>query len=268
MIINATTTIGMVLKHRPEALEAIVSISPRFEKLRNPLLRKLMAGRTSLAMAAKMGGVNVNEFYRRLEPLDFEIAILPTPVNAQKISIPDFIVSLKPEDIIGLDVRPVIDSGKDPLNLVIKKLQAIKTGQVLKIINSFEPLPLILLLEKKGFTSYTETINEQHTETYFYREQGNLEKTFAISIDHNKGWDEITGMFKDHIQTIDVRALEMPLPMITILDALNNLPAETALFVYHQRIPVFLLPELAERGFYYRISEIADGEVHLLIFKN
>jgi hypothetical protein len=67
---------------------------------------------------------------------------------------------------------------------------------------------------------------------------------------------------------VDVRHLEMPQPMITILDNLDHLPNETALYVYHKRIPVFLLPELAQRGFEYRIKEIQDGEVHLLIFRN
>jgi len=40
------------------------------------------------------------------------------------------------------------------------------------------------------------------------------------------------------------------------------------LFVYHKRIPVFLLPELRERNFDYRIKEIAPNEVRLLIFKD
>jgi uncharacterized protein (DUF2249 family) len=58
----------------------------------------------------------------------------------------------------------------------------------------------------------------------------------------------------------------MPLPMMTILEALDTLAAGTALYVYHKRIPVFLLPELAQRKFDYRIKEISAGEVHLLIF--
>jgi len=56
--------------------------------------------------------------------------------------------------------------------------------------------------------------------------------------------------------------------MLTILDALEKLPSESALFVYHKRIPVFLLPELKDRKFDYRIKEIRDNEVHLLIFKD
>ena len=55
--------------------------------------------------------------------------------------------------------------------------------------------------------------------------------------------------------------------MLTILEELDKLPADKALYVYHKRIPVFLLPELADRKFGYRIKEIDDGEVRLLIFK-
>jgi hypothetical protein len=60
----------------------------------------------------------------------------------------------------------------------------------------------------------------------------------------------------------------MPQPMITILETLDTLPVDTALYIYHKRIPVFLLPELDQRGFEYRVKEISDGEVHLLIFKS
>lgn len=60
----------------------------------------------------------------------------------------------------------------------------------------------------------------------------------------------------------------MPLPMLTILDELEKLPQTDALYVYHKRIPVFLLPELKDRKFEFRIKEISDGEVHLLIFKS
>ena len=73
--------------------------------------------------------------------------------------------------------------------------------------------------------------------------------------------------FEGKLVNIDVRALEMPLPMLTILDELEKLPSGYCLYVYHKRIPVFLLPELKERKFEYRINEISDDEVHLLIFR-
>jgi TusA-related sulfurtransferase len=69
------------------------------------------------------------------------------------------------------------------------------------------------------------------------------------------------------IRTIDVRELEMPLPMVNILEQLQSIAPGEALFVYHKKVPVFLLPELKERGFEFLIQDTADNKVNLLIFR-
>lgn len=53
MTITVNTKIAALIKQHPDALESIVKIHPKFEKLRNPLLRKIMAGRTSIAKIGK-----------------------------------------------------------------------------------------------------------------------------------------------------------------------------------------------------------------------
>lgn len=268
MTINADTKIAPILKQSPKALDAIVSISSKFEKLRNPLLRKVMAGRTTLAAASKFGGCTVEDFFQKLEPLGFEIDRSTKPVEEAKKPVPAFITSLRKEQLTELDVRPVIASGSDPLNIIMGKIKTVQPGQVLKIINTFEPTPLILMLEKKGFETYVDVVGDNLIETYFYKTgKNNLEETKTEQPSAND-WDSILQSFGDNIQKIDVRHLEMPQPMLTILAALDELPQGTALYVYHKRIPVFLLPELVQRGLEYRIKEIKDGEVHLLIFVN
>ncbi|HSH68081.1 MAG TPA: DUF2249 domain-containing protein [Bacteroidia bacterium] len=267
MIINANTKIAAILKQHPDALEAIISISSKFEKLRIPLLRKLMAGRTSISMASKIGGCSINDFFIKLKPLGFEIDNITQPVTEDKNKLPDFITSIKREQVVELDVRPILSSGTDPLNTILEKLKAIETGHILKIINTFEPIPLIKLLEKKGFITYTDNIQDDLVETYFYKKSEPISNEIPSPVDASKGWADVLSRFKDKVQMIDVRALEMPQPMLTILDALDKLPSDTALYVHHKRIPVFLLPELAERKFDYRIKEISDSEVHLLIYK-
>ena len=268
MTINADTKIAAILKQSPGALDAIISINPKFEKLRNPLLRKLMAGRTSIRMASKISGSPVEDFYNKLEPLGFKIdkTIIPDK-NEEKPKLPAFFNSIKPEQIIEFDARPLIDADEDPLPLIVKKVKEIKVGGVLKIINSFEPTPLILLLKKQGFESYADVISDQLVETYFHKKD---DTSVEINEPENSsdGWDEFMKKFKDKLQTIDVRNLEMPGPMMTILEAIEKLPDENALFVYHKRIPVFLLPELKDRKFDYRIKEEAPNEVRLLIFKD
>src|ERR1035437_440559 len=268
MTINADTKIASILKQDPAALEAIISINSKFEKLRNPLLRKLMAGRTSIQMASKISGSSLEDFYSKLEPLGFEIdKTITGDTNEERPTLPAFFNILKPEEIVEFDVRPIIDANEDPLSLIIKKVKGILPGQTLKIINRFEPTPLILLLEKQGFESYVDVVNDQLVEAYFYKKD-NAKVAIGEAEDRKEDWDECLQRFQNKIQTIDVRALEMPGPMLTILDALEKLPSESALFVYHKRIPVFLLPELKDRKFDYRIKEIRDNEVHLLIFKD
>jgi len=267
MIIHAHTKIAALIKHHPDALEAIVSIHPMFEKLRNPILRKLMAGRASITMAAKMAGCTINTFYEKLKPLGFEIDRSVKTEEREQKQLPAFMKSLTKEQIIELDVRPTIAAGNDPLNLITQKTKAMETGQVLKIINIFEPVPLISLLEKQGFVVYADEINKNLVETYFYKQTHTAEIIGNVEEDATNGWNKIFNRFLDNTQTMDVRSLEMPLPMITILEALDKLPPGEALFIHHKRIPVFLLPELAERKFEYRIKEIGEGNVQMLIYK-
>lgn len=159
MTINANTKIAVLLKHHPDALDAIISISSKFEKLRNPILRKIMAGRTSIAMASKIGGCELDDFFEKLKPLGFEIDSETRPAKEATKQVPKFIAQLKKDQCTELDVRLVLASGSDPLTLILEKVNVLPRGYVLKIINTFEPTPLIKMLEKKGFETYTDTIH-------------------------------------------------------------------------------------------------------------
>jgi len=266
--INANTKIGHLLKAHPDALETIISIDPKFNKLRNPLLRKVLAGRASIAMAAKIAGCEVATFFNKLKPLGFEIDADTLPIVEEKKELPAFISSLSKSKIIDLDVREDLAAGKDPLNLILAKIKSVQAGEALKVINTFEPIPLIKMLEKKGFAIYADVISPDLVETYFYKKTNETTIDVQPKEGEGSGWDDVMQRFSDKLVKVDVRELEMPQPMLTILAELEKLTEDSALFVYHKRIPVFLLPELAERKLDYRIKEISEGEVHLLIFKD
>jgi uncharacterized protein (DUF2249 family) len=268
MIINANTRIGAILKEQPAALDTIIAISDKFEKLRNPLLRKLIATRTSLATASKFGGCELEDFYEKLEPLGFIIDRIKPVIEGKNKKRPGFMKDLSSRKVVELDVRPVLQSGKDPLNIIMAHVKTIQPGEVLRVINSFEPTPLIHLLEKKGFETYIENIGSDHVDTYFFKKDRSEVSTLTPFTNDSKGFDEVLNKFGSNIQEIDVHHLEMPQPMMNILEALDHLPEDKALFVYHKRIPVFLFPELSQRGFDYRVREISDSETHLLIFRS
>jgi len=202
--------------------------------------------------------------------MGFEIdaAIIPADEEIEKGTVPDFLKNIDPAKIVELDVRPVFETGKDPLNVILQKVKTLETGDVLKIINSFEPTPLMQLLGKQGFESYAEHISHDLVYTYLNRKTSGPVKLKPKNDEKTSDWDEIMKRFLDKLETIDVRELQMPLPMHLILESLATLPSGKALYVYHKRIPVFLLPELEEQKFSYRIKEISDAEVHLLIYKD
>lgn len=270
MIINANTKVASLIKHNLNALEAIVKLSPRFEKLRNPFLRKVIASRTSIFTAAKMGGCTVQDFYNALQPLGFIIDDTDNnnESETQKIELPEFMQQIKLKEIIEFDVRSIISSGKDPLTQILQKIKEVNSGEILKIINSFIPTPLIALLEKKGFESYVEIIDTDLVNTYFFC-KGQVDILISKPVKKDsENWDNVLKKFNNNFSIIDVRELEMPLPMVTILESLDKLETGKALFVYHKKIPVFLLPELEEKGFDYRIKELNDHQIEMIIFKN
>src|SRR5690606_22461505 len=180
---------------------------------------------------------------------------------------PEFIKNISATNIVELDVRPIIDGDGDPLNLIMKNIKELPQGKILKIINNFEPTPLISLLGRKGFKSYLKNINAETVYAYFYKTEESENVDSAIETENAQDWDSILKKYEGKIIEIDVRHLEMPLPMHSILDNLKMLPKEKALLVQHKRIPVFLLPELKDLKVDYRIKEEANGAVWLLLFK-
>lgn len=266
--ISADTKIAKILSEHQGALDAIVSISPKFNKLKKPLLRKIMASRTTILMASKVGGCTVEDFFVKLEPLGFIIDRSKLNIQSKlQIDPSDFFKKMNVENVVELDVRSVIDSGKDPFKIILEKVNAISSGQVLKLINSFEPAPLISLLESKGFLSYTEIIKDDLVFTYFYKTNNALMDSNLEKGNTDNDWDEVIEKYKEKTTEIDVRNLEMPRPMIVILENIENLTNDSALFVNHKKIPVYLLPQLQEQNFDYRIKEIGEGDVKMIIFR-
>lgn len=267
MVIGPDTKIAALLKADPRALDAIVAITPKFEKLRNPLLRKLMAARTSIAMAARIGGCGVQAFYDQLEPLGFEADTSALPEEDSTHEVPAYLHQVAAKDIVTLDVRPVIEAGSDPLRQILSAVKEIPQGGALKIVNSFEPTPLIRLLEKQGFDYYVDEVQPGEIDTWFFRQDGSSAVVDIEKDTDSQGFEETLRKYEGFLIETDVRHLPMPQPMHTILEALETLAPGHALFVHHKRIPVFLLPELRDRDFDFRIKEVSDSEVKLLIFR-
>lgn len=171
-------------------------------------------------------------------------------------------------NVVSLDVRPILGSGTDPFQTIMSTIQEVPNGSALEIINTFEPVPLIKILQSKGYLNKVE-FRDGLVYTYFLKldqqEEGVLSDSAFINKVTLEKFNEIKEGFQGTIREIDVRDLEMPLPMVTILNKLQELNRGEALLVNHKKIPQYLLPELNERNFETWITDIEEGNVKLFI---
>lgn len=271
MKISADTRLSTILRHHRDAVEVISGISTHFRKLHNPILRKWMAPRVNLAQAAKIGGCSLNDFKKALEPLGFEFEMnQPTSSSEKMEPIPEWYKQLNRESIALYDVREELSQGKDPLSNILLQLEVLPVGQTLCIINSFKPEPLIALLEKNNRgVCYTEAIHPFEFHTYI-RKPETASKTTTVHLQYNmvKGdifQSALMAVPAHKLITLDVRHLEMPLPMQQILAAVQNMQREEVLYVLHKRIPVHLLEAMDTTPLIVMIVQHSETDVQLLI---
>ena len=269
MKINSQTKISILIKENEKTIDAIASINPHFNKLRNPILRKVLASRVTIEDAARIGKCDIAIFFKKLGEIGFEVEINPIlkPEKLEKTKPMEIINAIQQAKVTSLDVRPSLAKGNDPFKEIMGALAILQDGYALEIINTFEPTPLIKIVNAKGYVSMVK--NEDGViYTYFLKTDKKSETSIINNLVVKVSIEELEkekANCKKEVHEVDVRDLEMPLPMVTILKELEELGAGDFLYVHHKKIPQYLLPELAERNFKTWIAEMDDENVKLLI---
>jgi len=272
--INSHTKISKILQENKAAIEAIASLAKPLKKLRNPLMRKIMASRVTIAEAAKMSGCTVDDFKTALQPLGFVFEELTSDIEANNsvFEKPQWLINASIENIHFFDVRPMLLSGNDPLKEIMQRLKSIAPQNILCIINSFIPVPLIRLLENDQALSFTEIISDTEYRTYFLKvdkqkDVAVVQQDFVIMEDSDS-FQQIINKYRAYrFVTMDVRSIPMPGPMEAILSQLEQLKNDEILLIHHKRIPLYLLESLANQSWIVHIHCISDTEVNMLIHK-
>ncbi len=267
MIINQNTKISTIIAENPKAIDAIAIINKHFKKLQNPILRKVLAPRVTVKDAAGIGGVRITEFLQKLADIGMSVEF-PDASNFEKLETTKRPFDLPLDKIITLDVRPTIESGADPFSDIMANIKTLKQDQILKIVNVFEPIPIMNVLEKQGYKSFTDKMSSNEFHTYFkLTGKKSQPESFKIGLPVLNEMETKMVDFGSNIIEIDVRQLEMPEPMMKILETLTILPENHGLFVHHKKVPQFLLPELKTRNYQWLSKDIEEGYVQMLIYK-
>lgn len=153
--IGPETRLKEALDLDPRVVDYVVSLNPHdFERLHNPLMRRLMAPRITLLRVAAMAEVRVSELLEGVATLG-GIAVkhehrqqsLPqSPKDA-----PPWVSGTGPANARTVDLLPVDDNlDADPMPLVMREIKALSPGRMLLIKHRWEPQPFYDVWTKMG----------------------------------------------------------------------------------------------------------------------
>jgi len=169
LFITPRTKVAELLNHYPELEDDLVAMTPAFEKLRNPVLRRTVARVTSLQNAAKIANIPVTEMVNTLRKKVGQEYMEGIDENGFKQgSVPSW---FSEKGIVKkLDARALIENGEHPLGKVINEVNELKKGDIYELITPFLPAPLIERIMSMGYDKWTKKVSAELFHTYFYKQ--------------------------------------------------------------------------------------------------
>jgi len=161
---------------------------------------------------------------------------------------------------LTLDVREELRRGGEPLSRILQAVNELGPSQALRLLATFEPLPLYAVLGSKGFRHSAKRLGEGDWEVTFMPEAAPTRQGGSA----RSSSDASSAAWPTPSTYLDNRGLEPPAPMVRILDALERLGAGEVLEALNERDPVFLYPELQARGAAIHTDKVSGG-VRILI---
>jgi TusA-related sulfurtransferase len=153
---------------------------------------------------------------------------------------------------VDLDIRPALRSGGEPFPEIMQAVAALAPGQGLRLLTTFEPVPLFSVLGSKGFDHEATALDGGDWETLF------RPTASAAVVADASDWPA-------PVQELDSRDLDPPEPMVRILAALERLNDGEVLSALLCREPIFLIPELVKRGHAWRGGFEPDGKTYRIV---
>jgi uncharacterized protein (DUF2249 family) len=156
---------------------------------------------------------------------------------------------------VHVDVREDLARGDKPLARIMAAVNALAPDQTLEVRAPFEPVPLYGVLSRQGLSHWAAARAADDWSIWFYRETVVVAEAPREPVVSSPG----------RTMMLDVRGLEPPEPMRLVLEQVDTLAEGDTLEVIHCRRPVFLYPQLDERGFLHATDEPEPGVVRIVI---
>lgn len=157
--------------------------------------------------------------------------------------------------VTELDVRDDLRKGIEPFSKIMAVVAALAEDEVLHLRATFEPVPLFHVLGRQGWQHHSMAHSEEDWSIWFFKGEAPISQATPVVTEPVATSDN-----RNEI-VLDVRGLEPPEPMVQTLEALENLPEGAVLVQHNVRVPQFLIPILAERGFHHEVEQAGDDHV-------
>ena len=165
-----------------------------------------------------------------------------------------------------LDVRPILRAGGEPFTVIMEALAGLAAGQRLRLLATFEPVPLYTVLGRKGFDHAAREIGGGDWEV--------IVTPASVPAGSQQSQPSSSGApgtsastWPEPSRHLDNRDLDPPEPMVRTLAAVEELQPGEVLCSLLCREPVFLLPELRNRGYEWIGRFEADGTTYRLLVR-
>lgn len=165
--ITPDSKLGELLERWPALEQVLLDLSPHFQALRNPVLRRTVARVATLRQVATVSGVALGTLVARLrEGAGLAPAAAPEEGTAPAAR-PAW--ARAPSVTRTHDARAAIEAGAHPMAQVMADLAALADGEVYALVTPFVPAPLVDLARGKGFQGFSDVEGEALVTTYFRR---------------------------------------------------------------------------------------------------
>jgi len=199
MVIQRDDRVSTVLRADESLIEVFVALSPAFERLRNPALRRVMSRLVTVEQAARMAGVDADELVARLNSAKPGDA--PAPGSAGRssgdeggavcghgsagdegdavrghrtggdetpVELPGALAEIPADAVVEVDVREDLRNGREPFSRIMAARREVQPGGALRLRAIFEPVPLYAVMEKQGLAHHTEQLGPEDWRVWFY----------------------------------------------------------------------------------------------------
>ena len=158
---------------------------------------------------------------------------------------------------IHLDVREDIRRGQEPFARIMAAVKALGPEQALVLRAPFEPVPLFAALGKRGFAHWAEQSAPDDWIVWFYREPSAAGSGARCALRR-------AGLRRQG-RSRRARARAARAPWSRSSSGSTRSRPGQRLVVLHERRPMFLYPQLDDRGFLHETEELEPGLVRIVI---